>query len=116
MTDNTQLIEDLQATKRTLQQKGRCTTAAYGPDGSVCLVIATRRAIDGQRESQTPWRDSYPTELLYFEYRVERTQNALSARMPDGYSCLVGFNEDPNTTDADVYNLIDKALAEVGGL
>ena len=106
MTDNTQLIEDLQATKRTLQQKGRCTTAAYGRDGSVCLVIATRRAIVGLRESQ----------VASYLARVERTQNALSARMPDGYSCLVGFNEDPATTDEDVYNLIDKALAEAGGL
>ncbi|TDL01958.1 hypothetical protein EI067_02810 [Mycobacterium paragordonae] len=43
--------------------------------------------------------------------------SALVPYLPDGYGGILNrFNDDPATTDQHVFNLIDKALAELGAL
>jgi hypothetical protein len=92
-----QLIAGLKATKQALIDNGRCTKGARNADGNICIILAIGR---GNRENS----------------RLILVQRALAAHLPSPYHGLVHFNEDPKTVDQDVYNLIDKALAEAGGM
>jgi hypothetical protein len=92
-----QLIADLKATKQALIDNGRCTKGARNADGNICIILAIGR--DNRENS-----------------RASLVRHALRAHLPSHYRGLVHFNEDPKTADQDVYSLIDKALAEAGGM
>lgn len=94
-----QLIEDLIATKKTLQRCGRCHYGAYGPQGQMCIAVAVAHAT-----------------MRCFE-RSDLVFGVLRAHVLEEFDGnLVAFNENPATTDDDVYNLIDKCLADLGAL
>ena len=107
---NEGLIAGLKATKQALQDYGRCPNGPYGADGSVCLVVAMKRAYTVLVDAKS-MRGAKALRSCHSDVRY-----ALMACLPEEFDALSVFNDDPGTTDADVYALIDKALAEAGGL
>jgi hypothetical protein len=99
---NAQLIADLRETKTQLETRGRCTRGAVNDLGEICLAVAVGNATRGVC--------GVPRSLAVF--RVLR----IALTGDSGVGDIIAFNEHPNTTDEDVYNLIDKALADAGGL
>lgn len=104
------LAEHLHATKEQLKTHGRCTRGPEGDDGFLCIVSAVIAA---------------QTQLggTLSERNYDAVYGAIAAAVPGieryrtGYrKDIVNWNEDPNTTDHDVYTAIDKALAELGAL
>jgi hypothetical protein len=107
------LIADLKATKQALIDNGRCAKGARNDDGNICIALAMSRGVD----NLSPEALLENKEAKEFRYdRFTLVQRALEAHLPSHHHGLISFNEDPKTTDQDVYNLIDKALAEAGGM
>ena len=116
MTDN-QLIADLKATKQALATRGRCRMVLENMDGKVCLDGAILMGC-GIKE--------LPHAYKAFECgRPRAVVNALFKALGDDwksdilcipYAAVYYFNDDPDTTDQDCFDLIDKALAQHGGL
>lgn len=122
-TENTsQVIADLKAARAELVARGRSTGDLVRADGSVCAVGAIAVAVTDKFEPRfMAWMqagcppDAHAEWVLpYLSPRVSAAKRALAAHVPDGY--VQGFNDDVGTTDADVLNLYDKTLADLGGL
>lgn len=128
MTD-TQLIADLKETKRILVERGRCTVSLETVQGKVCLDMAVAKAtgvaayhLSGEPSNQATY------EALRSKPRPKAVVNALVDQMPDFYrkwffstptepfKAVWSFNDSHTTTDQDCFDLIDKALAQAGGL
>jgi hypothetical protein len=127
MTD-IQLITDLKETRRQLEVRGRCIADLRNQEGKVCLDGAILAATVGE-VNNTP--EDYD-RLALTDSRARVVVRTLYEQLPDDhpsfmgrgkslflhvpYVALFNFNDDSHTTDEDCFNLIDKALAQVGGL
>jgi hypothetical protein len=123
-----QLALDLAATKQALADRGRCRQLLMNTEGNVCLDGAVGVACE--LEMMMP-EGNY--SALYKSDRAMAVIMALAAQTSSDHQRLFGavgrdhehteamhivyyFNDHPNTTDQDCFDLIDKALAEAGGL
>lgn len=119
MSANKQLIADLKATKDVLATSGRCRMVLENYSGQVCLDGAVAVACGATAD----WK------ALRTSKRASAVLQALSAQLPErfremGSTCDLSneiiqvycFNDWDSTTDQDCFDLIDKALAQVGGL
>lgn len=93
---NTQLIADLKATRERIA-RGWCPNGPLDDDGNVCILMAANR-ICGE---MSRW------------YAIRQ---ALNDHLPTGYSEVYKYNDAEHTTLQDMFDLIDKTLADLGGL
>ena len=122
MTD-IQLITDLKETRRQLEVRGRCVADLVSQDGKVCLDGAILAATVGEVTNTV---EDY--NKLCDDSRPAAVTRALYEQIPDDHPSLIKvgfcrpyiavfhFNDDAQTTDEDCFALIDKALADLGGL
>lgn len=118
MVMDEQLVADLKAARAELVARGRCTGRLSLDDGRVCALGAVAAATLGGELSAIGYDD------LVENQRAKRVWGALLSALGQpptpldvGFSNDVdGFNDRRSTTDDDVLNLFDKALAELGGL
>lgn len=123
---NQQLITDLTETRRQLEIRGRCKSELISDGtGNVCLDGAIVAAIIGTVEDT---QASYT--FLGNDPRAKVVLEALRSQIPEDHGAFTTtprssfspttavffYNDYPGTTDQDCFDLIDKALAEVGGL
>jgi hypothetical protein len=122
---NDQLIADLKGTRAQLEIRGRCKTELVNDEGKVCLDGAIVAAVLGEVEDTQAHYEHLKTNP-----RAQAVAQALFDQVPDDHPSFcrapkskipisIGvfyYNDDPVTTDQDCFNLIDKALAQVGGL
>ena len=115
-----QLVADLKTTRSILAERGRCDGWAH-PDGRVCLdhAIALATSDYGVIEDyiylQRDNRAANVIDALLQQLPEENKQRAhREGFLP--YQALYMFNDEPRTTDEMIFNLIDKALADCGGL
>jgi hypothetical protein len=110
-TEREQLISDLKAARAVLVKRGRCQHTRIAGDGTVCVKgaigIATVFGFAAMRGHGKQ-------EAALAEDRPWNTTRALEQYLDGRY--VWEFNDDPATTDQDVLNLFDKALAGLGGL
>lgn len=109
-----QLVADLKASKAALKKHGRCTQGASNPMGQICIALAV-----GQAVTVEPHMTDWPvTDRPRFQAVTEALMKVCpSGNWPQENSgMLIAFNESPHTTDQDVYDLFDKALADLGGM
>jgi hypothetical protein len=122
---NEQLIADLKETRVQLAIRGRCRVELINEEGNVCLDGAIVAAVNGEvTDSQLGYT------FLKMDPRAKAVTQALFDQVPDDHRSFgnkpksrfpgaVGvfyFNDDETTTDEDCFVLVDKALAEAGGL
>lgn len=113
-----QLVADLKAARAELVKRGRCTGNLMSQDGRVCALGAVAVAV--MQDDLT----GIGYDELFDNPRANKAWGALLSALgqppqPLDVSFLDdvdGFNDSVATTDADVLNLFDKALAELGGL
>jgi hypothetical protein len=106
VTASGDIVEDLLLARALLAVHGRAVGDFEDDDGRICLVAATARATVGNDDAFTE-----VNSLLCRHLPPRADQQALSDR-----ERMWTFNDDKRTTDQDVYHLIDKALADLGGL
>lgn len=113
--ENRQLIDDLKATKERIQKVGWCGTGPFDNQGRECVMVAAQ-SVMGLRIGS-----SLSDEVLK---RYNGLAAALAQHLP-GNTGLIGpwtagevgdYSDDPLTQWSDIETLIDKALAEAGGL
>lgn len=123
---NEQLITDLTETRRQLEVRGRCIADLVNSEGKVCLDGAILAATLGEVANTI---EGYSL-LLGDDPRARAVAQALFEQIPDDHPSFLDkgksrlsagvavfyVNDYPDTTDQDCFDLIDKALAEVGGL
>ena len=124
--DTTQVVADLKAARAELVRRGRCIGHMVRDDGSVCTTGAIGVAIDVEFESHymqwarlggnTGSSGGREWSTVTMSPRFWAVKRALRQHVPDGSNYVEGYNDKFTTTDADVLNLFDKALAELGGL
>lgn len=120
---NEQLIADLKETRTALEVNGRCHGDLRDDSGRVCLdgaiILATQK--------KYKWNLEY---TLLGKPRAVAVMQALYEHLPESFQrvggedwwtmameeCLYMFNDDVRVTDSDVFTLVDKALAQAGGL
>lgn len=139
---NQQLVDDLRATRQTLQERGRCKVSLTKTDGTVCLdgavgvaLIPGFEVMDRQFCAARDATHSDPYHVLQRSPRALAVVKALAkevghwmifgdfdavtvAHEADGdpvKACWM-FNDRTSATDADCFDAIDKALADLGGL
>ncbi len=95
-----QTIADLKATKEQMTPFNWCPTGPSNGRGQRCVIVHLSEVI---KRDQKNW-----------QIRFSTAANAMSKHTPEDN---VGkYNDDPDTTFADIQNLIDKTLADLGGL
>lgn len=137
---NQQLIDDLKATRQTLADRGRCQVWLTTVDGTVCLDGAIGVAlIPGFEEVDRRFTCRFggeqdPYHLLKKSPRAMDVMVALAEQVGH-WDCLTGIDEtvaevaggDPTKAcwvfndlteagDADIFDAIDKAIVEAGGM
>lgn len=116
MNDSSQVIADLKAAKEELARRGRHMGEMVGPGGTVCARGAIGCAvIPGFAEMVN---DNVRIHAFVRSERFQAAERELRRHLPDDYwvKAVWAFNDDHKTTDTDVLNLFDKALADLGGL
>jgi hypothetical protein len=105
---NQQLIDDLKATKARVQ-RGWCGTGPNDDYGNVCLLLAAGEAVG--------WHiDDVIFQGALVSARAAAITEALKLHLSPEFEYLDQFNDHPRTTQSDIENLIDKALADLGGM
>jgi hypothetical protein len=112
----TTVVEVLQGTKEVLRQQGRTRCINFHSDGRVCLqgailVAVGRNAPNGTDLERDPARDALFVKTLNALNVITRTRSGYGA---------VRYNDLLETTNEDVFALIDEAIAaeaaaEAGG-
>lgn len=116
-----QAIADLKAARAELVARGRCRGQLVNEDRQVCVRGAVGVVISPKFEEMylnpiySGGIPNWARELSEDWQRVRRVESVLQAHVPGGTRIEL-WNDDPETTDEDVLNLFDKALAELGGL
>lgn len=123
MSDRRQVIEDLKAARAELVKRGRSRGYMVRADGQVCAIgaIGVATVADFERLYLDAKNNVSDTGLAKWSYglaslRCLRARQALRRHVPRDDGFIELFNDDENTTDQDVLNLFDKALADLGGL
>jgi hypothetical protein len=110
-TEREQLISDLKAARAVLVKRGRCKGTRIAGDGSVCVKgaigVATVFGFAAMRGNGLQ-------DAALAEDRPWNTTRALEKYL--GGRFVWEFNDDPATTDQDVLELFEKALADLGGM
>jgi hypothetical protein len=118
-----QLVADLKRTRRELEVRGRCIEELISHSGKVCLDGAVALAcgitigvmgrgvleLEENPRAQRVLRalaDHIPSDR-----RIDNRRYVVEPRVQ-----IYIFNDDDKTTDEECFDLIDKALAEAGGL
>lgn len=123
--DRQQVIADLKAARQELVTRGRNVGQRVAHDGRVCALGAIAVAVveDFSQLYLNNAKDVYGyrwcTELR--NPRIAAAEAALIPHVPNPVygswnHSISAFNDRVDTTDADVLNLFEKALAELGGL
>ena len=116
--ERAQTIRDLQAARTELVLRGRCTHTLIDDGGRVCALGAVGIAsVEGFLELDEGHREA----SLDVVPRAIRAQHALAAcllplKSAGDRAVVWRFNDAGRTTDRDVLDLFDKALAELGGM
>lgn len=123
---NEQLIADLKETRRQLEVRGRCTGELMKPNGKVCLdgaVVAVINSdlnlggFEGSRVGYTILStDPRALQVIAALWEVLPEERKHASEMEFRYGDVWGYNDDELITDQDCFDLIDKALAQAGGL
>lgn len=120
-----QLIDDLKAARQELVTRGRCTKDLVSDDGRVCALGAVGVAVvENFIEMHTYDDVAAFAEVEFLNDRTRAVVQALCDHLPVLETLDHGvyteplwrFNDKQSTTDRDVLNLFDKALADLGGL
>lgn len=117
-----QLIDDLKATKAELVAHGRCTGDLIDERSRVCLLGAIGIATIPNFEQKVHASGGYG--LLESDERALAVINTLKGHLAplphidDSLERVWNFNDDQRVQDGDgtVFDLIEKALADLGGL
>lgn len=107
MPDST-IADDLVRARSELVARGWCKHVLQDYEGNICALGAVHMAIIGR------------SDLSFNDDGFERctdAQRVLAAVLEDRFlKSVSAFNDDIDTTQQDVLNLFDKALAELGAL
>lgn len=115
---NDQLIADLKATKARVQ-KGWCSSGFSDSDGNLCVLgcvcdvvglVEDNLLLPEMNGSQNCRIDNV-TIALEAHIPVDEHKPSRYARMN-----VAAYNDRETTLQADIENLIDKTLADLGGL
>jgi hypothetical protein len=108
----TTVTEALQGTKEVLQRLGRGRNKNFLPDGRVCLYGAARVAVGLNAPNGAVLERDRVLDRIGL---LSRTLDALNDASSRGYyGGAVVYNDRPETTDEDMYTLIDAAIAAEG--
>lgn len=118
MQMNEQVIADLAAAKAYMQKHGRCTTGAADREGRVCIAVAVNSVVRSNQPPETIIDQGRCDRVSAANALIEKVTPTVAQRYPRERPRrnFVEYNEHPDTTDEDIWNLWDKALAEAGGL
>lgn len=112
----TQLIDDIRASRDEMAKRGRCTGFTQGDKGNVCAVGAIFAAVAPQFLGTPAWNVMHSS-------RAKAVVDELLQYVPEHYHdlwigeyALAAYNDTRGVTDEDLFNLFDKALANLGGL
>lgn len=118
-----QLIADLKATKAVLLHRGRCKGSLMAEDGRVCLIGAIGMATVDEFAWEIQINEASAWNLVELGERSAAVIQALRPHIEQRRSeelypseRLYTFNDSSKVVDQDVINVIDKALADRGGL
>lgn len=103
------ITTDLLTLRNILASRGRAVGRGSTPDGKLCLGVAIDQATgfpDGQDR-----REALVNSLFGL---IRPNRNTSDMRLKR--SVLMLFNDSRNTSDSDVFNVIDKALAGEGAV
>lgn len=105
---NEQLIADLKATRERISPNGVgwCPCGPIDDDGHECILRAAGMVAIFECGAHRPVDAP----------RYERLYKALNAHLPPPYYHSDDYNDARHTTLQDMYDLIDKTLADLGGL
>lgn len=123
------VADDLIAVRTLLILQGRAVGALKDDEGKVCLRQAMRTVtgdprrytgVDPEHEGDAAfWRDKAMHEALLRHL----PEGVLAAHAKDDHyslnpneSALAAFNDSQSVTDQDVFDLIEKAIANEGGM
>jgi hypothetical protein len=113
---NEQLIADLKGTKANLVKHGRCTGGFVDDEGKLCLLGAISQTVSGMGFPYLNFSGPHTTGIkddpVFMRYKAVADE----LRKVHGGGGIDLYNDKPSTTDDDIYTLIDKALAGLGGL
>lgn len=127
---NEQLVADLKETRRQLEVRGRCAGNLLNTDGKVCLdgavgVACIENYQGGYGELDNDERSNTVIKALSDQLagRVIKNPMGNGQEIEIHLNCesvplerVFVFNDLAATTDQDCFDLIDKALAQEGGL
>lgn len=118
-----QAITDLKAARAELAKRGRCKSTYVNRSGQVCTLGAIGCAVVEGFESLIPAAQGAD---MACNRRMRRAARELSKHLSDLRSMFDDdcddvqlvweFNDLDGVIDQDIFNLFDKALADLGGL
>lgn len=128
---NQQLIDDLKATRRLLETHGRCTGTLWDVrTNTFCLDGAISKAVFGQVTTYTTLNNDPRSRAICVAIAAlvkdvpirgnlasdaEKTVAECAVPHDPAESCWI-FNDWTLATDQDVYDVLEKAIAEAGGM
>ena len=111
--ERAQLIADLKAARSELVTRGRTGGEFVDQEtGAVCALGAVGFATVDDFDI----RHECGYGALAVTPRALRVWHTLRGFLPEGFIDVDAFNDTGTTTDEDVLNLFDKALADLGGM
>jgi hypothetical protein len=123
MNDSNQVVEDLKAARNALVTRGRARNGhLVNPDRTVCALGAIAVAVNDET-----WEALYISKAedadgnkvycrgTVLSQRFCAVERALANHLPGEDRWIWKFNDRRATTDADVLNLFDKAICDLGG-
>lgn len=113
------VVEDLQNAKRELQTHGWSQGHFMDKDGHLCALGAIRCALVGHHAVDRvplagPFASTEDNVQLWDRYLA--AAQALDDHLPYVGTTVPTYNDAATTTQQDILNLFDKALADLGGL
>src|ERR1700716_1012112 len=116
---NDQLIADLKETRRQLEVHGWCQGSLASNAGKLCLDGAIGLAVTGilmdYGELELNPRSRAVCEAISAPVQDGLYEPGVVATSGRGYEDCWTFNDHPGRTVQDVYDVLDKAIAESGG-
>lgn len=103
------VVDDLKAA-REIVRTGWCSNGLMDDQGNLCVVGALNK-VAGVSLSGPSLKGSRRVA------RRDAAYDALAVHLPEEFESLLDeYNDHPGTSHADVLNLFDKALSDLGGL
>lgn len=123
MNKNEKLLADLYTTRNILADRGRCRGKLEDHEGKVCLEGAIAHAVGPSLMARLAGGGKTPSFTnLELTPRAKRLMEALEKELPSGatqgfepiYS-LYMFNDAYDTSDQDIFDLIQRTINANGG-